>query len=266
MIEIIIFIYGLIIGSFLNVVILRLEEWETILRGRSHCPECKTTLAWYDLVPVMSFVTLGGKCRYCKKNISWQYPLVELATAILLVIAWQMVSGQSLPIEWQIGYMAFYTLMIAALMVIFVYDLYHYIIPDEVVWPAIILAGAYGLLVAGVLSHSPGEAARNLALGGIIGAGIPALISVPSGGKWMGYGDIKLGALVGLLLGFPVAVMGIFAAFVLGGLVGVILLAGKKKGLKSMVPFGPFLVTGAIIGLFYGREIIDWYLNLFLGY
>lgn len=263
MLELIIFIFGLIYGSFLNVVIFRLQEAETIVRGRSHCRECKNTLAWYDLVPIASFIMLGGKCRYCKKPISWQYPIVELGTALLLLFIWRLIASQNPAIIWQFTDMIFYGLIIGAMVVTFFYDLYHYIIPDEIIWPAIILTIIYQLTAAVLKNQEFTLSIQQIVLGGLIGMGVPALLALPSKGKWMGYGDIKLGALIGLLLGFPMAILGLFAAFVSGGVIGTgLLLAGKKK-LKSMVPFGPFLVAGGLLALFCGAEIIKWYLGLF---
>jgi len=122
-----IFLCGLIVGSFLNAVIYRLDSGESIVKSRSHCPKCGHVLAWYELVPIFSFVIQGGKCRECKGGISWQYPIVELATAILFVL----VLYYNLPL--------LYTLTISSLlMVIFVYDLKHYIIPDKIIYPAVI--------------------------------------------------------------------------------------------------------------------------------
>lgn len=264
MIESIIFIYGLMIGSFLNVVILRLDEAETIINGRSHCPKCKTNLAWYDLVPVISYILLQGKCRYCKKPISWQYPIVELATAIFLVLTFRLASVQAMTTDWQIAWMAFYTIIIAALVVIFFYDLYHYVIPDEIVWPAIILVSVFRLAAVYIGGNDIGIGMEMILLGGLVGAGVPAALALPSRGTWMGYGDIKLGALIGLLLGYPLILFGLFGAFVIGGVIGIVLLLEHKKKLTSMIPFGPFMVSGTLIAIFWGNAIINWYLGLFM--
>ena len=243
-----IFLLGTIIGSFLNCVIYRLEIGKSFLWGHSFCPYCKHKLAWYDLIPVFSFLTLKGKCRYCQKPISLHYPLVELATAILFVLIF---NSQDL-------FNTSYLLLIASfLIIIFVYDLKHYIIPDKVIFPAIATAFIYNLLNIRhlILNTLPA------ALGA---SGFFLAIYFASKGKWLGFGDVKLSFLMGFILGFPNIVVALFLAFLTGAITGLILIAQSKKTLKSMVPFGPFLVFGTFLAMFYGEPIINWYCNLFL--
>jgi prepilin signal peptidase PulO-like enzyme (type II secretory pathway) len=241
-----IFLFGLIMGSFLNAVIYRLDSGESIVKSRSHCPKCGHVLAWYELVPIFSFVIQGGKCRECKSNISWQYPLVELATAILFVL----VLYHNLPL--------LYTLTISSLlMVIFVYDLKHYIIPDKIIYPAILVSGIF------VWQHATYNIQYTIYAA--IGASVFfAAMFFASRGKWMGFGDVKLAFFMGLFLGWPDILVGLFAAFMLGGIIGMGLIVCGKKTMKSQVPFGPFLVTGTFIAMFLGNKIMEWYLSLFI--
>lgn len=237
--SLVVFLFGLIMGSFLNCVIYRLETDRGFLKGRSFCPHCQHQLGLWDLVPIFSFLFLRGKCRYCQKNISWQYPLVELATAILFVLCFLF----------QFPYFIF--LIVPFLIIIFVYDLKHYLIPDKVIYPAILIAGIFNFHLVNFLS----------ALGV---AGFFLTIVLISRGRWLGVGDIKLGFLMGLILGWPSVLVALFLAFLTGAIMGIALIVSGKKSLKSAVPFGPFLVMGTLVALFCSEEIINWYLNLLM--
>ena len=260
---------GLIVGSFLNCVIYRTELQEdmpegsphrkavSFLRGKSFCPNCKHKLSWQDLIPIFSFIILRGECRYCQKKISWQYPLVELATGILFVL----VLSYTFPNLLVTGY---WLLITCFLIIIFVYDLKHYIIPDKVIYPAILLAGIW-CFVFGVFFHLYTRYEMINTIYSAFGAAVFFLLIVLiSRGKWMGVGDIKLAFLMGLFLGFPKILVALFLAFFIGAIIGLgLIIAGKKK-MKSEVPFGPFLVTGTFLAMFFGQQLISWYLNLFL--
>lgn len=261
----IIFILGLIVGSFLNVVIYRLENGEKIVNDRSRCLSCKHTLAWYDLVPVLSFIFLKGKCRYCNNKISWQYPLVEIGTGVLFILMLNLFNTPPTPslegnyFQCPILHLAFWFYIISSLIVIFVYDLKHYIIPDKVIYPAIIAALGFNLF---------SNFHNSLFLNNIFAAFIAGLffyaIVIVTKGKGMGGGDIKLAFLMGLILGWPVIIFSVFLAFISGSIVGIYLILTGKKKMKSMVPFGPFLIFGTFAGLFWGKEIVKWYFNLAL--
>ncbi len=251
----IIFLFGLIVGSFLNCIIYRLEISKSFLKGRSFCPYCKHELAWYDLIPIFSFLMLKGKCRYCQKPISIQYPLVELTTALLFVL---IINNQLSIINFQNLLTTIYLLLTTCfLIIIFVYDFKHYIIPDKVIFPAIGLAFIYNLLTTNYLL-------LNTLLAALGASAFFLSIYLISRGKWMGFGDVKLSFLMGLILGFPNILVALFFAFFTGAITGLILIAQSKKTLKSMVPFGPFLVFGTFLAMFYGEQIINWYSNLFL--
>ena len=234
----------------MNCVIYRLEQGKSFLRGRSFCPNCKHQLSWQDLIPIFSFLILGGKCRYCSQKIPWQYPLVELFTGIIFL--------SILLTNSNIYAMAYLLLVSCFFIIIFVYDLKHYIIPDKVVFPAIGVALAYDLLRFDLLGRS------NLLASAFGAAGFFLAIVLISRGKGMGIGDIKLAFLMGLFLGWPNIIVALFLAIFLGAIMGIGLIISGKKTLKSEVPFGPFLTIGAFSALFWGEKIINFYFNLFL--
>jgi len=260
LIKLFIFLFGLAIGSFLNCLIYRLEKKKGFLKGRSFCPHCKHTLSWQDLIPVFSFLILKGKCRYCGKKISIQYPLVELATGILFVSLYLLLNSQNLLVtRYPLLITSFWLLITSFLIVIFVYDFKHYLIPDKIIYPAIIIALIYRLIGIYYLPTS----IYGYLFSAFAGAGFFLVIVLLSRGKWMGIGDIKLAFLIGLLLGHPNTLLALFLAFLIGAIIGVGLIGLKKKTIKSELPFGPFLVIGTYLALFFGEKIINWYFNLF---
>ena len=249
-----IFVFGLIFGSFLNCVIYRLHSGESFLKGRSFCPNCQHILSWPDLIPVFSFLILKGKCRYCHKPISLQYPLVELATGtVFLLIFWNL--------EFGIWDLLFRLLISCFLIIIFVYDLKHYIIPDQVIYPAIVIAFLYNIYQFTIDNQ---QLTINNFLSAFGAAAFLLTIVLISYEKWLGWGDVKLAFLMGLFLGWPKILLALFLAFFIGAIIGIELIILGKKTLKSEIPFGPFLVSGTFLALFFGQKILDWYLNLFL--
>jgi len=253
----VIFLFGLLFGSFLNSVIYRLEIGGSFLKGRSYCPHCKHKLIWQDLIPVLSFLFLKGKCRYCQKPISWQYPLVELATGFIFLLFFLT----SLNLN---NFTYVYLLIMSCfLIIVFVYDLKHYIIPDKIIYPAILVSGIW-YLVSGIFFNLYTKYEMLNTIYSAVGAAAFFLaIVLISRGKWMGVGDIKLAFLMGLILGWPNILVALFLAFFIGAIIGIGLIATGKKTLKSEVPFGPFLVAGTFLALFWGQNIINWYLNFF---
>jgi len=261
----IVFLFGLIIGSFLNCVIYRLALPSANegggLKNRSYCPHCKHLLSWQDLIPVFSFIFLKGKCRYCQKPISLQYPIVEISTGLMFLLIFNQFSigeedfvlfftfastnGSSV---FNFLNLIYYWTIASFLIVIFVYDLKHYIIPDKVIYPAIAIALIFNYSI----------------LSAILAAAFFLSIVLISRGKWMGVGDIKLAFFMGLVLSWPNILLALFLAFFIGATVGVGLIISNKKTLKSEIPFGPFLVTGTFLVLFWGNELISWYQGLFL--
>jgi prepilin signal peptidase PulO-like enzyme (type II secretory pathway) len=257
LIYIFVFIFGLIVGSFLNCVIYRLETGESFLKGRSYCPHCKHVLSWKDLIPIFSFLILKGKCRYCKKKISFQYPLVELLTGILFVLAIPIYGGRT-SID-----LIFYWVLTCFLIIIFVFDLKHYLIPDKVIYLAITLILLYQFFKIWNFGHWDLFGIWNLVIGILPSLFLLAIILI-SHETWMGFGDFKLSILMGLILGWPKILVALFFAFLSGAIVGLILILLKQKTIKSQIPFAPFLVSGTFLAMFFGEKIVNWYLNLIL--
>ncbi|HNP75378.1 MAG TPA: prepilin peptidase [bacterium] len=261
-----IFVLGAIVGSFLNVVILRLKSGEKISGWRSHCPHCRHDLSPLDLIPVISFFLRRGRCRYCRKNISWQYPLVELATALLFVgffwfnlerfdciDAWTCLFP--LAVNWQlIAALLRDWVFVSVLLVIFVYDLRWYLILDRVTVPAMIVAVLANLIL--------GLSWPSLLCGALIGGGFFWLQYVISSGKWIGGGDLRLGLLIGLMVGWPNVLVALFIAYLIGAVFSLYLVIGGKKKMKSPLPFGTFLAIATGLTMIWGEAIVNWYLSL----
>lgn len=247
---IIFFITGLIVGSFLNVVISRIHTAETIL-GRSHCPHCKNKIRWYDNIPLFSFAVLGTRCRDCKEKISWQYPAVELTSGILFALAGNyffVISNSATWLE-----TSYYLVIFSLLLVIFAYDLKHMEIPMIIVWLGIGLAIIYCLLADwAFFNMAYGIWSLNIFSGML--AGILAFLfffalSAGSREKWMGMGDAYVALLVGLVVRWPGIIPALILAFAMGAIYGIILIALGRKTMKSQVPFAPFLVLGTFLVL-----------------
>jgi leader peptidase (prepilin peptidase) / N-methyltransferase len=243
---------GLIVGSFLNCLIYRLETDQTFLKGRSFCPVCRQKLGFFDLIPVLSFVFLKRKCRYCQSEISWQYPLVEIFTAFVFLIVFQSLG-------FNLFLLGYYFLVFSLLIVIFVFDLKHYIIPDKIIYSAILIVLIFNLQFLKDFSFF-----LELISSGLIAAGFFLFLVLVSKGRWMGVGDIKLVFLMGIMLGFPGILVSLFLAFLIGSLVGLFLISLSRKTFKSEIPFGPFLIIGLWLAFFWAEQIISWYQGVFL--
>ncbi|MCF8027136.1 MAG: prepilin peptidase [Desulfobacteraceae bacterium] len=243
-----VFFMGLCIGSFLNVCISRIPRELSIVRPGSRCPDCSTAIAFYDNIPVISWLLLKGRCRACGKTISLRYPLVELATGAMAVFVM---------LKYGISVSALiYFLLICALITISLIDLDHRIIPDSISLPGI----AAGFLAAFLL---PELSWLDSLIGILIGGGILYAVALGyylfAGKEGMGGGDIKLLAMLGAFIGWKGVFFTIFAASLIGTAVGVAMMIASGKNLKFAVPFGPFLSAGAVIYLFFGQRIIQWY-------
>jgi len=253
------FILGTIVGSFLNVVILRLKKKESILKKRSYCPNCKKKLTWDELIPLVSFLIQKGKCRKCGEKISLQYPLVEFFTGLIFVF----VIAYSFDFTLYAFINTLFLLIFSCfLIVIFVYDLKYYLIPDKLIYPAIIITLLYDIYISLIvqdLSFLTSSISAALIAGGFF-----LFIILISKGKWLGMGDLKIGILIGLFFGLPYMLIVFFLAFLSGAFVSLILLILKKKTLKSEIPFGPFLSGATFLVLFIGAGLIRWYLSLFI--
>ena len=246
------FVFGLILGSFLNVVICRLKNGRNIVFGRSFCPECKIQLKWHDLIPLLSFIFLKGRCRYCRKKISWQYPIVELISGLLWILVFYKFGISPVNI--------YYLFIFSLFLVIAVYDFKWRIIPDKIIYPAVILVLFFNLFNAFKLGNlkifiEP----LFIALGAFL---FFYLLFYFSKGRAMGFGDAKLAFLIGLFLSPLSAVIAFALAFIIGTAFGIILiglgkifLRYKKWGMKSQIAFGPFLILGTILVFFLSKVV-----------
>lgn len=240
-------VLGLVFGSFFNVVGLRVPKNESIVTPPSHCTTCGRQLTVIDLVPVLSYVLLRGKCRNCGASISWVYPAFELATGLLFAFAY-----------WQLGLsieLAVALVFISLLVIIVVSDFAYMLIPDKV------LLFFLPLLVVGRIL-SPLTVWWDSLLGAVVGFSILYLIAIISRGG-MGGGDIKLFFLLGLVLGTLHTLLTLFLASVIGMIVGIIVLRVRHQGRRTPIPFGPSIALAAVLVYFYGEQMIDWYSGLF---
>jgi len=241
------FILGATIGSFLGVLIDRLPNNQSIL-GWSQCDHCQHRLSWWDLLPIVSFIFLGAKCRYCQKKISFFYPLIELITGVsflgFMIYDLRFMNHESLFIN-----QLLLLIIISCLIVVFFSDLKYQIIPDSVQFLLFI-----GVLVIKLLDKSP--IVPGLISGLIVMLPILFLFLITRGGG-MGFGDVKLAAIIGFLLGTISGLISLYLAFILGAIVGLILIIFKIKGLKSKIAFGPFMVLGMLTMSFFGDNILE---------
>ncbi len=246
-------IFGVAVGSFLNVVIWRVPRKESVVRPASHCPACDAVLRPYDNVPVASWLALRGRCRDCGTRIPARYPLVELACGLLWAGLGARFSGSwALPAFLVLG---------AGLLALSVIDLEHYLLPNRVVYPL----GIACAVLLGVAALADGDASRWLRalLAATVAFTVFFVIHVVSP-RGMGFGDVRLSFVLGLALGWlgwGYVALGLFLGFVYGAVVGVGLIATRLKGRREHVPFGPFLAAGTLTAALWGQTILDWYLH-----
>ncbi len=243
-----IFTFGAMVGSFLNVCIARIPEGRSIVHPRSQCPGCQSPIAWYDNIPIVSYLVLGGRCRACRTRISPVYPAVELLTGALAVALWMRLGLSAA--------FAGYFIFAAALVTITFIDLDHRIIPDVISLPGI----AAGIAISFV---SPLVTPVDALLGVVVGGG--SLLAVASAYQWirgeegMGGGDIKLLAMIGAFLGWQSVFVTLMVASVIGSIIGISLMVYQRADAKLAIPFGPFLACGALVYLFFGERILAFY-------
>lgn len=244
------FILGLFVGSFLNVIVDRLPRGDSIFKGRSHCEQCKKTLEWYDLIPLLSFISTKGQCRYCKTKLSWYYPTLELVTGIAFAIVAVLLQNSLFQVasNMYFGNLFFWLLITSCFIVLFFTDLKYGILPDAITYPAILVTFLYLLLTTSYLLLNTLSA---------FGASLFFfLLFLGTKGKGMGFGDVKLAFLLGLLLGFPQIIIALYIAFISGAIVGVSFVFLKKKKIKgTTIPFGPFLIFGAFATIMWSTQL-----------
>lgn len=292
MIWVILAVLGLSAGSFVNALVWRLRQQEklkakspklkakskklgtrdlglgtknrdlSIFTGRSQCPHCYHILAWYDLMPLFSWLLLRGRCRYCGRPISWQYPLVEALVAAIFVTSYVYWPGGVYGAgDWAL--LATWSVTSVGLLALLIYDLRWMLLPNKIIYPTLAVAAAGRLIYLISFEPDAGSALANWALGVLVASGLFWLIFVASSGKWIGYGDVRLGLITGTVLADPaLSVLMIFVASLLGTLVALPALASGRKSIGSRLPFGPFLITATALVLLFGQAPIDWYRRL----
>lgn len=284
MLYVLLFTFGLIIGSFLNVVAFRYSEGREFLSaehigGRSQCRHCHQQLAWYELIPVASFLMQGGRCWLCRKRLSWQYPLVELASGFVFLLPFYFLNNFQ-PDSYAIGAGIVWMAAFLIFLLIWAIDFRLYLIPDELNVMLVLL----GLILTdwrnlyGQFGETSGSFIGSYAaLFGLRGSGIWAnhwwaailgalmvgLIILVSRGQGMGMGDLKFLGALGLLYGWPDVLMIFIFAVMIGATVSLVLMAFRRKKMQSLIPFGPFLVLGALSVFFFGEQILRSYFNFF---
>lgn len=252
-----VFVFGAIIGSFLNAVLWRMRTGESVARGRSYCPSCHHPLSARDLVPIFSFIALGGKCRYCRKGIHPSYVIVEAVVGVLFVVtACVTLQGMSFIDGLTLARLLERWYAVAVLTVIFVFDLRYMLIPRSATMPATILLALAELALGAPL--------WSVALGAAVGGGVFGLQYVISKGKWIGGGDIHLGILMGVLLGWPGVLVALMLAYVVGAAFGLLLMAAKRVRWSGAMPFGTFLSAATFVAMLWGQPLLSWYLRLTL--
>lgn len=247
---IIFLLLGLIIGSFLNAVVYRLNAVESLLE-RSHCPHCKKQVRWFDNVPLLSFILLSAKCRDCGEKISWQYPVVEAATGIVFALLGNYFFNALDFSSWILT--VYYLTVFSLLMVIFVYDFKYMEIPMLILWVGVAISLVY-FIFADYQSFHLAASIFDLKIfsgimGGLVAGGFFFALAAYSKETWMGYGDAYLGLLVGLVVGWPNILWALLLSFTIGAIISIGLIAVSKKTMKSQVPFAPFLITGTFLAL-----------------
>ena len=242
---------GLVVGSFLNVVVHRVPRKESVVKPRSRCPGCGNQLSPTDNIPVLSWLMLRGKCRSCGEPISARYPLIELLTAVLFATtAIRLGANWALPA---------FLVVVAGLIAISAVDLERFIVPNRILYPTLFIAAP--LLVLAAALEDDWAGVRTAAIGGVMAWGLLLVIHLISP-RGMGFGDVRLAGLIGMTLGWLSVghvLVGLFLGFLTASVVGVSLIFLKLKGRKDKVPFGPFLATGAYLAILFGDPIIAWY-------
>lgn len=242
---------GTIFGSFLNVIIYRMPRNLPFIRGRSYCPKCRKKISWYDNIPLLSFIVLKGRCRNCRKKISFRYPLVELLTGVFFVLGAEMTGGLGgLAV---LGILRVWLITLAMVAVFFI-DLEWQIIPDQIVFPLILVISFFSLIT------TPQSLITNYLPTAVLASAFFYFLHWLTRGKGMGLGDVKFVFLIGLILGYPLAVVSLYLAFLTGAIAAVILILTGRAIRKQRIAFGPFLAMTCLAVLFWGEKIL-WLLK-----
>ncbi len=257
---ILISILGAVIGGIVNVTVFRLEDEIFSLKKKSSCRTCLTPIHWTDSIPIFSFFKLKGRCRHCSTAIEWQYPAIELAMAVLFAAFFARAAfGYGLPIGVEDGeWLALFVrdaVMVIFLTIIFVFDFKKQVILDRFTIPAIILTIIFNIAL--------GIDASVMLLGGLILGAFFAIQFLASDGHWVGGGDIRMGLLIGFLLGPILGMISVLFAYILGAIIGIYIILAKHRSLHDHMPFGTFLAISTIVVMLFGEVILGWYLSFF---
>ncbi|MBV7275749.1 prepilin peptidase [Clostridiaceae bacterium UIB06] len=243
---VVVFILGTVVGSFLNVCIYRIPNEQSIAYPPSHCTNCNNYIKWYDLIPIISYIFLKGRCRHCGEKISIKYPLIEFVTGFLYLMIY---------IKYGIGinllkYITFISIMIVVGMI----DL-----ETTDIYFKTTVVGVIAACVFLVIYIYMGLPIKGYVFGGLLGAGVLAIIALITKGG-MGWGDVEICLVCGLFLGIKYTALVLFLSFIIGSIIGILLILSGKKSRKDYVPFGPFIVIASVVTLFFGQSILNWYL------
>lgn len=271
LIAIYLLLLGLCIGSFVNALVWRLHEQNkkknsklSIVNGRSVCPHCRHRLVWYDLIPVFSWLALRGKCRYCSKVISKQYPIVELLTAVVFAASY-LLWPDVVHINGQWILLSTWLIASVGLISLAVYDLKWLLLPNKIIYPTLLVAVAGRLVYLIGFEDRPLHALFLWGFSIVIASGVFFALFLISNGKWIGYGDVRLGLITGTLLADPQKSLAmLFLASLIGTLVILPALAKGDKKMTSKLPYGPFLIVATGILVVFGDALLNWYKNLIL--
>jgi leader peptidase (prepilin peptidase)/N-methyltransferase len=255
---ILVFLVGSVVGSFMNVCIYRLPRNQSIVFPSSSCPRCGSRILWYDNIPMFGFLLLGGKCRFCKESISFRYPVVEFITGLLALLLF-------FKFQFTATFFAMF-LFSASLVVVTFIDLEHRIIPDEISLPGIVIGFILSFFIVNLYRPEEILGWKESLVGIVAGGGSLLLVAygyqMVTRKEGMGGGDIKLLAMMGAFLGWRSIPFIIFLSSLAGSVVGISLMLARNKDSRLSIPFGPFLAFGALVFIFFGRQIIGWYLGL----
>jgi len=262
-IAIYLFFFGAVLGSFAGAMVWRLKTGRKLANDRSECEHCHHKLSWLDLIPVVSWLVLGGRCRYCRKPIGWAPLLLEIGLGAVFVVSY-LAWPYSLSLPLGVASLALWLVAAVMLTILFVYDLHWYLLPDKVVWPLAVVGAALFVTKALLDGWGLSQAAIELVLCLIPISGVYYLLYAVSKGRWVGFGDVKLGLFMGLALGWQGALVALVLANFIGLLAVIPGLVTRKLSRTSEVPFGPFLILATFIAMLAGDHLAQLYVQLML--
>ncbi len=262
MLFVLVFVTGTVFGSFMSCWLHRIHDGKSVVTGRSACRGCGKNLSWYELIPIISFVLQRGKCRSCKSRISWQDIFIETTTGLLFMWSYWLVSQMNMSAELTVSNLITLWVVMTTLVSVFVYDFRWQIIPDVIMVPSIAVVAVLQVLNGYLQGLQAIELVVNLATAAIVAGGFFLVQFIISDGRWIGGGDIRLGVFMGLALGWPDVVVALMIAYIVGALVSIGIVIARRKQMSSQIAFGTFLSVATVLTVFFGNEIVAWYIDL----